>query len=491
MQRLYPLFADLRDRRVLVVGGGAVAERKLAALLDTGADILVLADQVSPAMQQWQGKGQLAVQQVNLDISGLTGLLNRWRLRRVVQQAWLVIAATDDRNLNCYLAALGKRLRVFTNVVDDLELTQFHVPAVLQRGPLQAAISSAGVAPVLARRMRSQLEVLLDESTAELAGLLARWRSPIKQRITDVSRRRQWYDDLLDGELPRLVKQRRLEAAEQYLARAVEMTASAQRPQGRVILVGAGPGDPGLLTIQALRELQQADVIVHDRLVSDEVLNLARRDAERILVAKRAGHHETTQDQIHTILLREAAAGKRVVRLKGGDPFVFGRGGEELQLLRQHAVPYSVVPGISAAMACAAYAGIPLTHRDYAHSVRLVTAHCQRSMDQLDWPALAQDSQTLAVYMGVGQLDLLRARLLACGRAAHTPFALVENGSRENQRVILGQLGELPETARDAQVKSPALLLLGEVAALGRQLHWFGGLSGQPAQAATVLRDVA
>ena len=246
-------------------------------------------------------------------------------------------------------------------------------------------------------------------------------------------------------------------------------------PVGLVRLVGAGPGDPGLLTLHAARALAEADVVLHDRLVSDEVLALARPGAELIEVGKHVGgDHHATQARIHDLLLTHARAGKRVVRLKGGDPFVFGRGGEELEFLRTHGIPYEVVPGITAAVACAAYAGIPLTHRDHAQSVKLVTAHCKDSFDTLDWQSLAQERQTLAVYMGVAGLEGLRDRLIAHGRAASTPFALVENGSRREQRVLNGTLADLPETARSHQVRSPALLILGEVAALAGTLHWFG-----------------
>ena len=241
-----------------------------------------------------------------------------------------------------------------------------------------------------------------------------------------------------------------------------------------MVLVGAGPGDPGLLTLRALRALNEADLILHDRLVSAEVLDLTRRDAERIEVGKQAGNHHTTQDGIHALMLEHARAGRRVVRLKGGDPFVFGRGGEELEFLRAHRIPYEVVPGITAAVACAAYAGIPLTHRDHAQSVRFVTAHCQASRDTLDWHALAQERQTLAVYMGVAGLGELQQRLIEHGRAAATPFALIENGSRAEQRVVTGTLANLAERAAAHAVRSPALLILGEVAALATSLAWFG-----------------
>jgi uroporphyrin-III C-methyltransferase/precorrin-2 dehydrogenase/sirohydrochlorin ferrochelatase len=244
--------------------------------------------------------------------------------------------------------------------------------------------------------------------------------------------------------------------------------------RGSVALVGAGPGDPGLLTLRGLRVLNEADVVLHDRLVSDEVLQLVRRDAQRIEVGKQAGNHHATQEQIHALMLQHAREGRRVVRLKGGDPFVFGRGGEELEVLRAHGIDYEVVPGITAALACAAYAGVPLTHRDHAQSVRLVTAHQKDSLTSLDWAALAQERQTLAVYMGVAGLDELASQLVAHGRAPSTPFAIIENGSRQNQRVITGMLAQLAERAVQHQVQSPALLIVGEVAALADALHWFG-----------------
>jgi uroporphyrin-III C-methyltransferase/precorrin-2 dehydrogenase/sirohydrochlorin ferrochelatase len=243
---------------------------------------------------------------------------------------------------------------------------------------------------------------------------------------------------------------------------------------GSVTLVGAGPGDPGLLTLHAVHALEDAEIILHDRLVSEAILELAGPQAQRVEVGKSAGNHSMPQEQIHALMLRYARQGLRVVRLKGGDPFVFGRGGEELEFLKAHGIAFQVVPGITAALACSAYAGIPLTHRDHAQSLRLMTAHCRDSVDTLDWESLARERQTLAVYMGVAALPHLRQRLLEAGRAGSTPFALVENGSRPEQRVITGTLDELPEVAAAHQVASPALLILGEVAALAHELHWFG-----------------
>jgi uroporphyrin-III C-methyltransferase/precorrin-2 dehydrogenase/sirohydrochlorin ferrochelatase len=260
-------------------------------------------------------------------------------------------------------------------------------------------------------------------------------------------------------------------------------------PAGAVALVGAGPGDPGLLTLHALRALEVAEVVLYDRLVGAGVLALANPGAMLLEVGKSAGRHSMPQERIHALMLEHARAGRRVVRLKGGDPFVFGRGGEELEFLRAHGIAFRVVPGITAAVACAAYAGIPLTHRDHAQSVRLLTAHCRESFDTLDWDALAQERQTLAVYMGVAGLEYLRGRLLAAGRDPSTPFALIENGSRPEQRVVAGTLGDLPQTARLHAVASPALLVLGEVAALATQLHWFGAAPlGLPAAEPSLAR---
>ena len=325
---------------------------------------------------------------------------------------------------------------------------------------------------MVARHVRRRIEELFDDSWGRLTELLGRKRAHIRARFPDTAARRRFFDALLEGPLPGLLRRGQYAAAEEALRGA--LAGETAPVTGSVVLVGAGSGDPGLLTLGALRALNQADVILYDRLVSAEVMQLARRDAERIEVGKSARGHSTRQEDIHALMLEHARAGKRVVRLKGGDAFVFGRGGEELQFLRAHGIPYEVVPGITAALACAAHAGIPLTHRDHAQQLRLVTAHCKDSLDTLDWPALAAPRQTLVFYMGVAALAQIRARLLAAGLPASTPFALVENGSRAEQRVVSGQLRQLAEAAAQHAVQSPALLILGEVAALADELHWFG-----------------
>jgi len=461
---LFPVFLDLAGRRVLLVGGGVVARRKAEALLEAGADLVVGAPELVPELAQAASAGRLTHWCGRFDPTWLDG-------------AWLVIAATDDAEINAAVAREAEARRIWVNVVDDAPRCSFQVPARVERGPLQVAISSRGAAPMLARWLRETLETQLDPGLGALAEWLGSKREVLRQRYPDTARRRQVIEALLRGPAADALRSGQLAEAELIFASAL---AADPQPRGRVILVGAGPGDPGLLTLRGLRALNQADVVLHDRLVSAEVLALCRRDAERIEVAKEAGTHHTTQQRIHELLIEHARAGKTVVRLKGGDPFVFGRGGEELEALRALGIPYEVVPGITAAVACGAYTGIPLTHRDHAQSVRLVTAHCRNSIDTLDWTALAQERQTLAVYMGAQGLDTIRDRLIAHGRSPATPFALVENGSRPEQRVVLGQLDQLPERARAEQVRSPALLILGEVAALAPTLHWFGRAPIQP-----------
>ncbi|MDQ3204953.1 MAG: siroheme synthase CysG [Pseudomonadota bacterium] len=471
--RLFPLFADLRGRRVLVVGGGVVARRKVAALLEADAQVVVGAPDLDEPLRTLAREAR---------IEHIDGMFHAsW-----LDDVWLVVAATDSADTNLEVAQAAHARRLWANVVDDAALSSVQVPSRIERGPLQIAISSGGGAPMLARHLRERLETQLDESLGALAELLTRQRDRIRARWPDLGARRHFFDRLLAGPVPSLLRRGDHDGAHQAFDSALSDAASSV--SGRVALVGAGPGDPGLLTLRGLRLLNEADVILHDRLVSPEVLALARRDADLVEVGKQAGNHHAPQDTIHALMLAHARAGRRVVRLKGGDPFVFGRGGEELEFLRAHGIDYEVVPGITAALACAAYAGVPLTHRDHAQSVRFVTAHCAGPEDTLDWASLARERQTLAVYMGVAGLSKLRDRLLEHGRRGDTPFALIENGSRPEQRVVTGTLAQLPEVACAHSVQSPALLLLGEVAALAGALHWFGanpvhGLPPAPALA--------
>lgn len=459
---LYPLFADLTGLPVLVVGGGHVAERKTAALLSAGAKVRVGAPSLTPALMQQVEENK---------IEHLPGAFQpAW-----LDDVWLVIAATDDHALNADVAANAEARRILANVVDAPALSRFQVPAMVDRTPLTVAISTGGAAPVIARRVRETLETELDHALGPLTALAQRYRTRITQRWPDLAERRAFYDWLHDGPVMNLLRNARPDEAERVLLEALDAKEPASR-KGSVLLVGAGPGDPGLLTLRALRALNQADVILHDSLVSEPVLALARRDAERIDVGKRCGGRHTQQEQIHQLLLEQAQAGRLVVRLKGGDPFVFGRGGEEMEFLHQHGIAFEIVPGVTAAVACAAYAGVPLTHRGHARSVHLLTGHGKESLDAMDWPALAQDHQTLAVYMGVARLDEFTQRLLEHGRRPDTPFVIIENGTLPQQRVVRGVLQELPAHAKEHAIHPPALLIVGEVASLARDHAWFGRL---------------
>lgn len=456
---LFPLFADLRGRPVLVVGGGAVAGRKVQALLEAGARVTVGAPALDAQLKALAERGRIDHRDGGFEPCWLDGV-------------WLVIAATDDERINRAVAQAANARRVLVNVVDGAEASSFHVPARVRRGLLQVAISSGGAAPMLATHVRGKIETVLDDALVPLVELLARERKRIRRRFPHLRERRRFFSRLFDGEVPRLLrKSRPLEAAA-----AFERELSHAEPiRGSVALVGAGCGDPGLLTLKGLRALEEADVILHDRLIGDGILELARRDAERIDVGKRAGEdHEQTQRRIHALMLQHARAGHRVVRLKGGDPLVFARGGEELEFLRAHGIEYDVIPGITAALACASFAGVPLTHRGHAHAVTLLTAHCADALVEVDWRAVVQTKHTLAIYMGVAVLDAIAQKLIEHGRAPRTPFALIENGGSQDQRVVTGTLDRLPRAAQEYAIRSPALLIVGKVAAFASHLHWFG-----------------
>ena len=444
---------------MLVLGGNEVALRKIRRLLAAGAVIDLVADTLHPEIAELDDGNRLRWLGATISNDQLPG------------HALIVIAQADaftrDR-----MRAWGERQGVPVNVVDRLAESSAIVPAVVDRSPLMIAIGSGGQAPELARMIRSRIERLLPPSIGRLAAMAGSLAGRIRHRIPDLARRRRFLDWVFNGSPADEIAAGREQASQKLIEQALER--DDWSGPGRVSLVGAGPGEPELLTLRALSRLQAADVIVHDGLVDARILDYARRDAELFDVAKRPGTGGVGQGDIHAILLEHARAGARVVRLKGGDPMVFGRGGEELAFLRAHGIDYEVVPGVTAASACAAYAGLPLTQRGMAQSVRLVTAHCARSIDRLDWAALAADHQTLAFYMSVGQLEHIETKLIKQGRSPQTPIALVENGTRPDQRVVVGKLQDLATLARCHGISSPAMLFIGEVAVLARELGWYG-----------------
>jgi uroporphyrin-III C-methyltransferase/precorrin-2 dehydrogenase/sirohydrochlorin ferrochelatase len=439
-----PIFLNIRGRSCLVVGGGEVAARKASLLLRAGARVTVLD----------------AAQFGDKDLDGVA----------------LAIAATSDDAVNRAVAAGAMARSIPVNVVDQPALCSFILPSIIDRDPVIVAVSSSGAAPVLARLLRARLESLIPAGYGRLAALAGAFRGEVKARFKPAERRRFW-ERVLQGPIAELVYSGRDAEARAGLQSVLDDTRPAYSG-GDVALVGAGPGDPDLLTFRALRLMQQADVVVYDRLVSQPILDLARREAERIYAGKESARHALPQEDINHLLVRLAREGKRVVRLKGGDPFIFGRGGEEIATLAAEGIPFQVVPGITAAAGCASYAGIPLTHRDYAQSVVFVTGHLQDGGMGLNWTALAQARQTIVVYMGLLGIDVLCRELVAHGLPASTPAALIQQGTTAQQRVLAGDLANLPELVHRGGVKAPTLIIVGEVVRLREQLKWFEGLHG-------------
>ncbi|EMH4110704.1 siroheme synthase CysG [Serratia ureilytica] len=450
-----PIFCQLQHKACLLVGGGEIAERKARLLLDAGAALTVNALAFSPQFHQWAAEGLLTLAEGEFSPALLT-------------EKWLVIAATDRLEVNALVYQCANQQRVFCNVVDDPKRASFIMPSIIDRSPIMVAVSSGGKAPVLARLLREKLEAMLPQHLGKLAQLGGSLRQRVKQRFSSLGARRRFWERLFAHD--RLAQSLANDDATLAERQLEQLFSEQPEDRGEVVLVGAGPGDAGLLTLKGLQQIQQADVVVYDRLVSEEIMTLVRRDAERIFVGKRAGHHCVPQEQINQILLQQAQQGKRVVRLKGGDPFIFGRGGEELETLADANVPFSVVPGITAASGCSAYSGIPLTHRDHAQSVRLVTGHAKAD-GGLDWATLAAGQQTLVFYMGLSQAAEIQRQLIVNGLAATTPVALVENGTSCRQRVIEGELGQLG--ALSLQAASPSLIIVGSVVSLRSKLNWF------------------
>jgi uroporphyrin-III C-methyltransferase/precorrin-2 dehydrogenase/sirohydrochlorin ferrochelatase len=385
---------------------------------------------------------------------------------------FLVVAATDNRSDNEQVSKDAHSRQMPVNVVDDPDLCSFILPAIVDRSPMMIAISSGGQSPVLARILRSKIESSIPAAYGRLGKLVGQFRDKVKARFSNIDERRTFWEEVLQGPAAELVFSGQEEQAAQYLADQIARPRQGQGV-GEVYLVGAGPGDPDLLTFKALRLMQKADVVLYDRLVAPEIVDLTRRDAERIYVGKARANHAMPQQSINQLLLDLALEGKTVVRLKGGDPFIFGRGGEEIELLAQHQVPFQVVPGVTAASGCAAYSGIPLTHRDYAQSVRFITGHLKNNTIDLEWQELAQGHQTLVFYMGLVGLPIISQKLVEHGRSADTPVAIVQKGTTSEQRVLIGTLSTIAEQVAAEQIKAPTLLIIGEVVNLHSRLNWF------------------
>ncbi|MFT5121025.1 MAG: uroporphyrin-III C-methyltransferase/precorrin-2 dehydrogenase/sirohydrochlorin ferrochelatase [Psychrobacter glaciei] len=493
----FPLFFKLEDRKVLIVGGGDVALRKADLLSRAGACITVLAPTIMAEIQALLSDSKHQLIYENYHKTYMTG-------------ARVIIAATDDETLNHQIHADATEINIPVNVVDTPPLCDFIFPAIVDRNPIVIGISSNGKAPVLARLLRARLETLIPQGYGKLAKLAGDFRAEVKSKIPTLTGRRQFWERAFEGQVSELLfAGNETQAAAQLQAdlddtaakidrtsnadtqipqTAISVTDSKDQPQqhpehsaasseqtpiGEVYIVGAGPGDPELLTFKALRLMQQADIVYYDALVSPQVLDLCRRDADKVFVGKKRSNHAVAQLGINELLVNSAKEGRRVVRLKGGDPFIFGRGGEEIESLRAHGVPYQVVPGITAANAAASYAGIPLTHRDHSQSVRFVTGFLKAGAPNSNFKSFLNTDETVVFYMGLHSLARLTEGLIEAGRNADTPIAIISNASMPNQQVLTGTLATIVAQQEQAQLPTPALLIMGDVVALHHDLAWY------------------
>lgn len=463
--RYLPIFYDLRRGQSLVVGGGDIAVRKIDSLRQAGAAVVVVAKTASAALRELATNGDIDLQLRAFSPDDLDDKL-------------LVIAATADDAVNETIAGLATARRIPVNVVDNPRLCSFIMPSIVDRSPVVVAVSTGGAAPVLARLLRARLETLIPSSYGRLAGLMEDFRERVKSALPNATARRRFWENAVTGAVAERIFEGKYSVALRTLERLLDRQ-PPEPPHGEVYLVGGGPGDPDLLTFRALRLMQQADVVVYDRLVADEIVALCRKDAERIYVGKQRDRRALDQAGINALLVSLAREGKRVLRLKGGDPFIFGRGGEEIDTLAAHGIVFQIVPGVSAANGCAAYAGIPLTHRDYAQQCVFVTGHQRDGRTVLPWAQLVAPQQTVVIYMGVHGIEQLCAELIAHGMAATMPAAIVERGTTPEQRVLVATVSDLPGRARAEQFTAPSLIILGEVVRLREKLAWFE--SGIPA----------
>jgi uroporphyrin-III C-methyltransferase / precorrin-2 dehydrogenase / sirohydrochlorin ferrochelatase len=454
-----PIFFNITNRHCVVVGGGEVATRKVIMLLKANAAITLVSPLVCAELQVMVDANQIKHLKAKFEPSQLDG-------------ACLIIAATDEEATNEAVSLAAKKINVPVNVVDAPALCTFTMGSIVERSPIVIAISSEGNAPVLARYIRAKIETMLPAAYGRIASIAGEFREKVKAKFKTTQARRIFWEGILQGPLVERVLSGQEEAARVFLKAAIENT-EATTNKGEVFLVGGGPGDPDLLTFRALRLMQQCDVCIYDKLVSPEVMELVRRDAELIYVGKARDQHTMPQEQINELLAKLALEGKRVLRLKGGDPFIFGRGGEEIETLMERGVPFQVVPGITAASGVASYAGIPLTHRDYAQACLFVTGHLKDGSVDLDWDAMVRPNQTLVIYMGLVGLAEICRQLIARGISANMPIAVIQQGTTQKQRVLTGTICDIAEKVEAAQMRAPCLIIIGEVVLLREKLNWF------------------
>jgi len=455
-----PIFINVRQNPCLVIGGGDIALRKINLLIKAQAKV----DCLSPLFCEGI---------TNLSQNGGVNLIQKRFESDDIKDYAIIIASTDDSSVNALISKSAKKARIPVNVVDSPELSSFIMPSIVDRSPVIIAVSSSGRAPVLARIIRAKLETVIPSAYGVLAEIAGEYRQKVKDRFSKIKDRRAFWESIFSGVIAEKVFSGRINEAKDDIEKQLKQ--ASQMELGEVYLVGAGPGDPDLLTFKALRLIQQADVVLYDRLVSKGVMELVRRDSELIYVGKKGGSQESTrQIDINDQLVELAKSGKRVCRLKGGDPFIFGRGGEEIESLSEHGIPFQVVPGITAASGCSAYAGIPLTHRDYSQSCRFVTAHLKNGTTNLPWEEFIIDQQTIVFYMALSGANYICEKLMEHGMDKDMPIAIIEKGTMPEQKVYISSLTELPALLEREDIHAPTLMIVGEVVKLNEKLNWYG-----------------
>ena len=454
-----PLFLNIREQHCVIVGGGEVALRKAILLIKAKANLSLVSPLFISQLQDLYEEGRCKLLQEEFVAEQLEG-------------ASIVIAATNNKNTNARVAKAADKKNIPVNVVDQPELCSFIMPSIVDRSPVVVAISSSGRSPVLTRKIKELNETLISNREGQLAELLGAFREKIRNKYSDFIERVKFWESLLESEVTELVYSGNEGAAIQLIEDKLKQSDQTEAI-GEVYLVGAGPGDPDLLTLRALRLMHKADVVLYDRLVSQEIMDKLRPDAEKIHVGKASSNHPVEQETINEMLVRMARSGKRVLRFKGGDPFIFGRGGEEIESLSKANIPFQIVPGITAASGCASYAGIPLTHRDHAQSVRFLTGHLKDNTLNLDWANLIQEQETLVFYMGLLGIKTICEQLIDHGMDAEMPIAVVQQGTTKTQRVVTADLKTMPAVVDTEKLKAPTIIIIGRVVGLRNSLDWY------------------
>ena len=454
-----PVFLDLTSKKCVIIGGGEVAHRKAKLLLKTEALVHIVAAEFSERIK-------------DLNSDACTLVTEEFNQRHLID-AVLVIAATDSASVNREVATAANSLNIPVNVVDEPALCSCIMPALIDKSPVVIAISTGGNSPVLTRRLKELIEIILPNNIGALSKLMGSWRVKVKNKLDSFDMRLKFWEEVMESDVPDLVFKNKTELANKTIQDHLD-NAPLSREVGEVYLVGAGPGDSDLLTLRALRLMYQADVVLYDRLVSHQVLDKVRPDAEFISVGKSESQHTVEQHKINEMLVFYANKGNKVLRLKGGDPFIFGRGGEEIEELSKFNIPFQVVPGVTAASGCGSYAGIPLTHRDHSQSVRFLTGHLKEGKLELEWDNLINKQETLVFYMGLLSLQTICDELISHGSSPDTPIAAIEQGTMPNQRVVTSTLEKITPIVTRLDLKSPTMLIIGDVVTLRKQLNWYG-----------------